>query len=135
MARVYLDSCVVIYLREGTPEQRARIHERIAEAGAIGGTFSVSELGRFECRVGPLKRADAALLADYDAFFALPELIVAPLDRAAFDRAASLRATMGLKTPDALHAGAALASGCDEIWTNDRRFAALEPTIRIVIAS
>lgn len=135
MARVYLDSCVVIYLREGTAEQKARIHERIAKAGAAGNTFSVSELVRFECRVGPLRRTDAALLADYDAFFALPELTFAPLERAAFDRAVALRATMGLKTPDALHAGAALTSGCDELWTNDGRFAALEPTIRIVLTS
>lgn len=79
MARVYLDSCVVIYLREGTPEQKARIHARLSTASAAGSTFIVSELVRFECRVGPLKRADAPLLADYDAFFALPELMFTAL--------------------------------------------------------
>lgn len=135
MARVYLDSCVVIYLREGTPEQKARIHEAMAKASAAGSTFNVSELVRFECRVGPLRRADLPLLADYDAFFALPELMVVPLERAAFDRAASLRVTMALKTPDALHVGAALTSGCDELWTNDRRFSVLEPTLRVVVVS
>ena len=95
----------------------------------------MSELVRFECRVGPLKRADAPLLADYDAFFALPELMFAPFERAAFDHAAALRATIALKTPDALHVGAALTSGCDELWTNDRRFAAVEPTIRVTVVS
>lgn len=125
----------MIYLREGTPEQKGPIHERMSTASEAGATFSVSELVRFECRVGPLKRTDPSLLADYDALFSLPELAFAPLARAAFDRATELRATMGLKTPDALHAGAALAAGCDEFWTNDRRLAALEPGIRVMVVS
>lgn len=36
MARIYLDSCVVIYLREGTPDQKARIHARLSTASAAG---------------------------------------------------------------------------------------------------
>lgn len=99
MPRVYLDSCVVIYLREGTPEQRTRLHERMTTASAGGGTFSISELVRFECRVGPLKRADSSLLADYEAFFSLDELIVAPIERAVFDRAAEMRAATGTQNP------------------------------------
>jgi len=135
MARAYLDSCVVIYLREGTPEQKARVHERLSAAAAAGSTFSVSELVRLECRVGPLKHMNGPLLADYEAFFSLPELLLAPLERVAFDRAAELRASTALKTPDALHAAAALTSCCDEFWTNDRRLAVLEPAIRVVVVS
>ncbi len=135
MARIYLDSCVVIYLREGAPEQKARVHERMSAASAAGSVFGVSELVRFECRVGPLRRDDLPLLADYEAFFSLMELLFVPLERAAFDRAAELRATLALKTPDALHAAAALTGGCDEFWTNDRRLAALEPALRVVVVS
>jgi predicted nucleic acid-binding protein len=135
MAGIFLDSCIVIYLREGTHDQRSRIAALLAAAVQEGSTLNVSELVRFECRVGPLKRGDAGLLADYESFFSLPGLALVPLDRMVFDRAAQLRATTGVRTPDALHGAAALASGCTELWTNDRRLAVLEPAIRVVVVS
>lgn len=88
-----------------------------------------------ECRVRPLRGGDEALLARFEPFFAAPRFELASFDRGVFDRAAQLRATLRLKTPDALHAAAALTSGCDEIWTNDRRLAVLEPALRVVVVS
>jgi uncharacterized protein len=49
---------------------------------------------------------------------------------AIFDLAAELRAQSSLKTPDALHAACAIHHGCDELWTNDGRLAALAGRIR-----
>ena len=53
----------------------------------------------------------------YDRTFdALP---LVPLDPPVFRRAARLRASHGLKTPDALHLATALEGGCEALWTND----------------
>lgn len=38
-----------------------------------------------------------------------------------FDRAAEFRARYGLRTPDAIHAAAAICNHCDALLTNDRR--------------
>ena len=52
---------------------------------------------------------------------------------ATFDMATELRARYGLKTPDALHLAAAIASDCEELWTNDQRLVrAADSRIRIV---
>lgn len=50
-----------------------------------------------------------------------------------FDLATELRARHGLKTPDALHLAAAIACGCNELWTNDGRLTrATDNRIRVV---
>ena len=128
----YLDTCVVIYLREGPAEQKARLHERI---GAVDSQLAVSDLVRLECLVGPLRSQNHELVADYTRFFTQPGLQVTPLTAAVCDQAADLRARYGLKTPDALHAAAAIAAGCGEFWTNDSRLSVLGPQIRVVVVS
>ena len=45
------------------------------------------------------------------------------LTREVIDRATELRARHGVRTPDALHLAAAVASGCDVFLTNDLRLA------------
>ncbi|WP_437486225.1 PIN domain-containing protein [Sorangium sp. So ce1014] len=62
-------------------------------------------------------------------------MTVLPLSAAVFDHAAELRARYGLKTPDALHAAAAIVNGCDELWTNDRRLAAIEGHVSIRVVT
>ncbi len=84
-----------------------------------------------ECRVGPLKRNDDALLAEYEAFFDLAEIVTVPLSSAVYRLAAEIRATNGLKTPDALHVAAAIQSGCDAIWTADDEFDRASGRIRV----
>jgi len=124
VATVYLDSCVVIYLIEGPPA----VHQAIASAlrpseGPAPDVF-VSDLTRLECRVGPLRCADADLLRRYDAFFELPDVARVQMTTDVFDTATSLRASHAVKTPDALHVAAAVVGGCAEFWTNDDRLAA-----------
>lgn len=119
--RVYLDSCIIIYLIEGTPDLRDRINRRLlAPADAIP-TAVFTDLSRLECRVKPLASGDAMLLRDFDEFFATPGYVKFTMGTPAFDSATDLRARYGLKTPDALHLAAAIASGCEQIWTNDGR--------------
>lgn len=41
---------------------------------------------------------------------------------AVIEKATVLRATRGLKTPDAIHAATAILCGASEFWTTDRDF-------------
>jgi predicted nucleic acid-binding protein len=71
--------------------------------------------------VTPLRERDVELLADLDALFA--DAVVVALTREVIDRATELRARHGVKTPDAIHLAAAVASGCDVFLTDDLRLA------------
>ena len=123
MRRVYLASCILIYLLEGPLDLRRHIRDAVlAQAEGILEPM-VSLLTRLECRVGPLRREDHQLLAQYDALLASTDLRYIPLTAGVFDRATHLRSRHALKTPDALHLAAALQAECDELWTNDQRFA------------
>jgi predicted nucleic acid-binding protein len=118
---VFLDTNIVIYLIENPPVFGPRATAHVTALRSAGDTVAVSDLVRLECRVGPLRRGQAALLAQYDAFFALPEVQVLPLTAAVCDRATVLRAAHRFKTPDALQLGAAIMHGCDRFLTNDTR--------------
>ena len=128
--KVYLDSCIVIYLIEGNPQNRTVV-EAALQTHRPTATL-VSDLVRLECRVGPLRRNDHVMLERFDHFFT--SAFIAPLNPAAYDLAAELRAQHRLKTPDALHAAAAILHGCDEFWTNDLRLGGLESrlTLRVI---
>jgi predicted nucleic acid-binding protein len=129
MERVYLDSCIVIYLHEASREVQERIWSAMRSAHAT--VFHVSDLVGFECRVGALKRRDAALLSEYDAFFGLPEIANVTIDRNVFRLGAEIRAADGLKTPDALHVAAAIEAGCSAIWTHDEDLLRASHRIRV----
>lgn len=130
--RVYLDSCIIIYLTEGSAEMQDRISRRLLSSDAAP-IVVFTDLSRLECRVKPLASGNPTVLADYDAFLAAPGYEKLALDTVTFDIATELRARRGLKTPDALHLAAAIASGCEELWTNDERFShAADKRIRIL---
>lgn len=121
MRKAYLDACVAIYYVERHPSLFAKVCAALFPAGHQEVALAVSDLTRLECRVFPLRQHDQTLLDRYDAFFALPELSYAAIDRAVFDAAAELRAAHAVPTPDAIHLAAAIQSGCAEFWTNDKR--------------
>lgn len=120
--RIYLDSCLLIYLLEGERELSEAVLARMKGAPAEA-EFCVSDLTRLECRVGPLRRGDGELLALYERFFASEGVVHIPVDPAAFEVATELRARHGARTPDALHLAAAIVGNCGSFWTNDHRLA------------
>ncbi len=120
--RTYLDASAVILRFEGTEKVREGLKGRFRSAHDTGGLVA-SELTRLECRVGPLRRDERALLDVYNGFFSGREITVAALDRPVCDLAAEVRARHGLKTPDALHVACAVTTGCDVLLTADARLA------------
>lgn len=127
---VFIDANILIYHLEANLDLGALASTRLAALDAAADEVVVSDLVRLECRVGPLKAADAALLARYDGFFALPSVKVVPLTAAVCDRAAAIRARHGFRTPDALNLAAAVESGCDVFLTHDARLGRF-PEIKI----
>ena len=127
--KFYIDSCILIYLVDG-PDL---LSQAIAKAmrDAHGTTFCLSDLVRLECLVDPIRRSDEEKRKVFEAQF--QRLTCLPLTPSVFDLAAELRARHNLKTPDAIHAAAAIFHGCDEFWTNDRRLAAIEPRIALQV--
>jgi predicted nucleic acid-binding protein len=125
--RVYLDSCILIYRLEGIPEFADPVVEAIRAATAA--IFCISDLVRLKCLVGPVRQNDADRKAAFEAQFR--KLTRLALRRGVFDLAAELRGRHRLKTPDAIHAAAAITHGCTEFWTNDRRLAVIEDRITI----
>ncbi len=118
---VYLDSNIVIYLIEQPAAWGPRASLHVAGLLANGNQIAVSDLTRLECRIHPLAANDTITLAQYDAFFASPDVHIVPLSAAVYDRAALIRARHGFKLGDAIHLAAAVESGCPILLTNDTR--------------
>src|SRR5262245_10722039 len=97
--------------------------------GARGAMLCFSDLVRLECLVDPIRRGDEEQRNVFEAQF--QRMTYLSLSPPVFDLAAELRAQHRIKTPDAIHAAAAILNGCDEFWTNDRRLVALEPRIAL----
>jgi predicted nucleic acid-binding protein len=120
---VYSDAQVFIYSVEKHPID-APLLRPLWESVARGDIEVVSsELTLLETLVGPLKKADSALEADYENFFVCPGIRLLPITALILRAAARLRATLtSLRTPDAIHAATADACGCTLLVTNDFAF-------------
>ena len=112
----FLDSSAVIYYFEGdeTAQQAVRGVLASLKNQYPACELAVSRLGVMECRVKPLRDGSHTLLASYDAFFV--QMHIVELSAAVVDRATTLRASYGLKTPDALQAASALSLGEDVVF-------------------
>jgi uncharacterized protein len=124
--RVYLDSCIIIYLVEEHPTYAPQLENRLLNAGSLGLAFSA--LSEMECLVMPLRNRNQALIDKFRGWFQQAEFLL--LERGVFQRASILRADYpSLKTPDAIHLAAARRHGCIEFWTNDDRLNAIAPSL------
>jgi predicted nucleic acid-binding protein len=122
---ICLDTNCVIYLVENNPFWGPKVVARLATARTAGDTIAACDLARSECLVGPLKVGDAALLANYQRFFASSAVRMLPLTADVCERAAEVRvaSAMRFELPDALHLAAAVVHGCGLFLTNDARLA------------
>jgi predicted nucleic acid-binding protein len=119
--RIYCDSVILIYYLEGSLPFKTRAATRLRALWAAGDLVASSDVVRLECRMLPIRWADATLLAQYDALFGQTNVQVIPITTAVFERATLIRAAHNFKLGDALHLGAAVESGCDRFLTNDHR--------------
>jgi predicted nucleic acid-binding protein len=120
--RIYLDTPSVIYTVEHHP-----IYEPILDSvwdAAEHGTVEVvtSELTLLEALVLPQRHRNQALVTAYELLLSASESRMIPITQSTLRRAIPLRAELGLKTPDAIHAATALDAGCTLFVTNDPHF-------------
>ena len=119
-ALVLLDSAPVIYFLEGHPKLAPRFAP-LFEAHAAGRLlFAATTITLCEVLTGPAKAGDAALVGRYRAAFDTWRMV--DLDADIAESAARLRATLGLKLPDAVQIASALAVKAAALVTHDRDF-------------
>ena len=136
MAKIYLDSMVVIYLIQGPESLSNAIRRALLPAEGEPSQVVVSDLTRLECRVKPIQEGADELLGEFDELFDSQDIEKIVFQTETFDLATELRARHGTKTPDSLHLAAAILGRCTEFWTNDHRLrAAAEGRIGLRIFS
>lgn len=112
----FLDSSALIYYFEGAPRYQKAVVEALAaiKSKDASAQVAVSRLGVMECRVKPLREGDKILLAAYDSFFS--QTAIVELSAEVVTLATNIRASNGLKTPDALQAACAMSLGSDCVF-------------------
>jgi predicted nucleic acid-binding protein len=129
---VYVDANALIYAVERVEPYASLLRPVWDAAGSRTARLIASELLIIETLTGPLKHANKALVTAYEQILAASDLELLPVNAAILKQGASIRADFGLKTPDAIHAAAALRARCSMFLTNDqgfRRIPQLSPTI------
>ena len=130
---VYLDASGFIYSVERIEPYRTLLEPMWLQAQA--GQFSIvsSDLVVLETLVKPLREGDTVVELLFRSLFEASEVRLIPATRPLWEEAARLRAETGLKTPDALHAAAALHAGCTIFITNDDDFRRLKELPVVVL--
>jgi predicted nucleic acid-binding protein len=119
--KLYLDANVIIYAHEASLALRNAVMQRLVDwCRRPDGNLVTSLFARLECKVVPLRNADAALLADYDRFFRGDAVEIVEITRDIIDLAAMLRAQHGFRSPDAIYLATALHLGVDLFLTADK---------------
>ena len=123
---VYLDASGFIYSVERIPPYSDLLEPMWQQAQAGQISIVSSELVILETLVKPLREEDTVVEALFHSLFGAKEVHLIPTTRQLWEEAARLRARTGLKTPDALHAAAALHAECTLFITNDNDFRRIE---------
>lgn len=129
---VGIDTAIFIYFIEEDGRYISTIAPlfEAADAGEI--EIVTSALTLLEVLVVPYRAGDVGLAERYEAVLSRGRGIrMVDLSRDHLRRAAQLRASSGVATPDALQLAAALAAQCSTFVTNDRRLPSI-PNLKIL---
>jgi predicted nucleic acid-binding protein len=120
---VYLDANGFIYSIERIDPYRAMLDTLWLTVSAGQVTVVTSELTLLEVLVRPIKVGDATTATLFRTVLKhTPDVQMLPITQSVLEEAAQLRATLGLKTPDAIHVATALLNGSMLFVTNDSAF-------------
>lgn len=129
---IYLDASGFIYSVERIEPYRTLLEPLWRQAQAGQFVIVSSDLIVLETLVKPLRDADTAVERLFRELFDADEVMLIPTTRQLWQEAARLRATTGLKTPDALHAAAAQHARCTLFVTNDSDFRRV-PNLPVIV--
>lgn len=132
---VYMDSNAFIYTVERIAPFYPLLDSIWSDVRAKQIPVVTSELTILEVLTKPLQQGDTVVENAFRAvLLGSPDVQLYPISRTILERAAQLRATSGLKPPDAIHAATALEHGCALFVTNDPAFRRLT-TVPVAILS
>lgn len=130
---IYVDANAVIYAVEKVEPYRSLL-DPLWDAARVGRFVIVtSELTWLETLTKPLRDGNQLLEHLFRSFLTAREVELNPATLSMWEQAARYRA-LGLKTPDALHAAAALSTGCSLFVTNDHAFRRV-PGLQVTVLS
>jgi predicted nucleic acid-binding protein len=121
---VLVDTAPFIYILEDHPRYAPLFEPLFAAAEAGELQIALSTITLAEILVGPLKNRRDAVAKRYEK--ALGAFEIVPLTAEIAATAARLRASSGLRLPDAIQAATALEIGAVALVTHDRDFSRLE---------
>jgi predicted nucleic acid-binding protein len=120
---VYLDANGFIYSIERIDPYRSILDTLWLTVSAGHVTIVTSELTLLEVLVKPLKVGDATTATLFRTVLKhTPDVQMLHITQSVLESAANLRATLGMKTPDAIHLATALLNGSKLFVTNDSAF-------------
>lgn len=129
---VYLDANIFIYAVEGFQKYSALCDSIFRSIEEMKIHAVTSEITLAEVLVQPLKTANARAIAEYeDIIQDRFDLRIAPVTRDILRSAAAMRASHGLKLPDAIHVATAHSARSEFIFTADLSLKAPHP-IKVV---
>jgi predicted nucleic acid-binding protein len=121
-----VDSVIFIYLIEEHPRYLSLLEPLFQEADEGHRDMTTSILTLLEVLVVPFRAGNRQLASRYEAILTRSRGIrMIEISRSEMRAAAQLRASTGVKTPDALQLVAALSGGCRTFLTNDRKLPAI----------
>lgn len=130
--RIGVDSAIFIYFIEAAPVWLPLITPLFRAADSGQRELITSSITLLEVLVVPYRANNDALAARYEALLTNSRGVrLIDVTRDQLRRASRLRASTGMRTPDALQLSAAQEAGCSAFLTNDRRLPAV-PGLRIL---
>ncbi len=119
---IYLDTVTIIYSIERFIDYIPLLDPMWQQLRLGTIQIMTSELALLETLVMPIRQANTDLIRRYETLLTSSDLSLIPISQPILKSAADLRATTNLKTPDAIHAATAIATGCTIFLTNDIGF-------------
>jgi predicted nucleic acid-binding protein len=127
---IAFDSSAIISLVEGIEPSRAQIIELVRRYQA---PWIVSTVSMIECLTRPKAREKPSLRGSFETFFSSAEVSMTSVTPIIATRAAEIRSTIGLKTPDAIHLATALEHFAEAFVTTDQHFSRCSSRFGIAI--
>ena len=132
--RTALDTSLFIYAFEEHPTFWLVASEilRMIDNGQAAGIISSLTIG--ELAVGPLQHGNRELAHVYEAYISnFPNMTTVDVSREIIRESARIRASYGVRLPDAIHLATAVQADADVFITNDRRLSQFaEPRVHLL---
>lgn len=124
---LFLDTAPFIYFFEQHSAYFPAMKSLFARVYETGAQAITSIITYIELTTHPARMGKHQLVRKYRDYLSNSENIsLFPLDMHIADQVVQLRGKYGLKTPDAIQLGTAVACGADYIITNDRAWKSIE---------